>query len=135
MNWKLVFGLSLFGMAMSIGTVFFISSGIEPIFWLVVFLVSALLIARKAPGRHFLHGLTTGIVNSVWVTSAHVLLFDRYIVSHPREAAMMSSMPLPNSPRAMMTLVGPVIGVVSGTVIGLLALVFSRFVGHRKVAV
>jgi ABC-type microcin C transport system permease subunit YejE len=47
---------------------------------------------------------------------------------------MMSSMPLPNSPRVMMTLVGPVIGVVSGAIIGLFALVFSRFVSHRKEA-
>lgn len=134
MNWKLVFGLSLFGMAMAIGTVFFIPSTIEPIFWIAVLFLSALLIAQKAPGRHFLHGLMTGIVNSVWVTAAHVLLFNRYLANHPREQAMMSSMPLPNSPRIMMTLVGPLIGVASGAIIGLLALVFARFVRHRKAA-
>jgi len=131
-SWKLVFGLSLFGMAMAIGTVFFIPSNIEPSFWLAVFILSAVLIAKNAPGWHFLHGLMTGIANSVWVTAAHILLFNRYIASHPREQAMMSSMPLPNSPRMMMTLVGPVIGVVSGAIIGLLALVFARFVSPRK---
>ena len=134
MNWKLVFGLSLFGMAMAIGTVFLIPANVEPIFWVAVFLLSALLIAKKAPSRRFLHGLMTGIANSVWITAAHVLLFSRYIANHPQEQAMMSSMPLRNSPRIMMTLVGPVIGVVSGAIIGGLALVIARFVSDRKAA-
>lgn len=131
MNWKLIFDLSLFGMAMAIGTVFIIPPGIEPAFWLVVFLFSAVVIARKILGQQFLYGLLTGLANCVWVTSAHVLFFNRYISHHPREAAMMSSMPLPSSPRLMMIFVGPVIGVVSGAVIGLLALVFSRFVSRK----
>jgi len=46
----------------------------------------------------------------------------------------MSSMPLPDSPRLMMALVGPVIGVVSGAVIGLLALIATRIVGRKQPA-
>jgi uncharacterized membrane protein len=33
MNWKLIFLLSLFGLAMAIATVFVIPSNIEPLFW------------------------------------------------------------------------------------------------------
>src|ERR1700730_18679960 len=33
MNWPLIFQLSLFGLAMGVGTIFFISSRIEPILW------------------------------------------------------------------------------------------------------
>ena len=36
MDWKLVFLLSGFGLAMAFGTVFVISSTIEPLFWLAV---------------------------------------------------------------------------------------------------
>ena len=43
----------------------------------------------------------------------------------------MAAMPLSDSPRLMMILVGPVIGVLSGCVIGLLALLAGRFVGPR----
>ena len=71
MDWKLIFGLSLFGLAMGIATVFVIRSDVEPVFWLFIFLTCAYLIARKRPDRHFLHGL------------------------------LMGSMPLPNSPRLM----------------------------------
>jgi hypothetical protein len=58
------------------------------------------------------------LANSVWITAAHVVLFDSYIANHPQEAAMMTSMPLPDSPRLMMALMGPVIGVLSGIVLG-----------------
>ena len=131
MNWKLIFGLSLFGLAMGIGTVFVIPSNIEPISWLVIFLICAFLIARSRPTGHFLHGLMVGIVNSVWVTGAHVLLFNSYVAHHPKEMAMMSSMPLPTSPRLMMAITGPIIGVISGCILGLFAFVAGKLVKPR----
>lgn len=128
MDWKLIFGLSLFGLAMAIGTVFVIPSNVEPIFWLAIFLVCAFLIARKRPDRHFLHGLLVGIVNSIWITTAHIIFFSQYIANHPKEAAMMGSMPLPDSPRLMMACVGPIVGIISGAIIGLLAYVAAKLV-------
>jgi len=113
---------------MAIGTVFVIPSNVEPIFWLLIFLVCAYLIARKRPDRHFLHGLLVGIVNSVWVTGAHIVFFSQYIASHPKEAAMMTSMPLPTHPRLMMACVGPIVGVISGIIIGLFAFVAGKIV-------
>lgn len=133
MNWKLVFSLSLFGLVMAFGTVYVIASNVEPIFWLAIFLLCALVIAKRAPGSLFLHGLMVGIVNSVWVAGAHVLLFARYIAGHNKEAAMMTSMPLSNHPRVMMMIVGPVIGVVSGAIIGVLALALSKLVMRHPV--
>jgi hypothetical protein len=40
----------------------------------------------------------------------------------PREVAMMNSMPLPDSPRLVMALTGTVVGLISGAIIGLIAL-------------
>ena len=79
MNFKLVLALSLFGLAMGIATVYVVPSKVEPILWLVIFVISAWAIARTAPGRPFLHGLATGLANSVWITGAHVLLYDSYV--------------------------------------------------------
>ena len=134
MNWKLVFQLSMFGLAMGIATVFVISSTIEPLFWLAIFVICAYIIAKQAAGRYFLHGLFVSLVNSFWITSAHVLLFQQYIDRHPQEAAMMASMPLPTYPRLMMLITGPVIGLVSGVVLGLFAFVASKIVGRRTTA-
>jgi hypothetical protein len=132
MNWKLIVQLSLFGLAMGIATVFLIPSNVEPLFWLAIFVVSAYLIARQAPGQAFLHGLLVGVANSLWVTPTHVLLFNQYLASHPQAAAMMRSMPAPDSPRWMMAVVGPVIGIVSGALIGVWAVLASRFVARRS---
>ena len=121
MNWTLVLLLSLFGFVMAFATVFLIPSTTEPFFWLAIFVVCAYVIARRAPGRFFLHGLMVGIVNSVWITSAHLLFFDQYVANHPQEAQMMTTMPL--APKVMMAVTGPVVGVVSGVILGLFAVI------------
>ena len=132
MNWKLIFQLSLFGLAMAFGTVFFISSGIEPICWLIIFVICAYLIAKNCSSRYFLHGFLVSLVNSVWITAAHILLFKTYILNHPREAEMISKMPMPEHPRLMMLFTGPVVGAISGLVLGLFAFIASKFV--RKIS-
>ena len=132
MNWKLVLQLSMFGLAMGIATVFVIPSSIEPLFWLVIFGICAYTIAARCSGKYFLHGLLVSIVNGVWITASHLLLFESYIANHAQEAAMMASMPMPASPRVMMALIGPVIGVVSGLVLGLFAVVAARLVAGRR---
>jgi hypothetical protein len=107
---------------------------VEPWAWLAIFLICAFAIARVAPGKPFLHGLLLGIANSVWVTGAHVILFDAYLAHHAKEAEMMRSATMPVSPRLMMACVGPIIGVVSGAVIGLLAMGASRLVRRGRSA-
>jgi hypothetical protein len=128
MNWKLIFQLSLFGLAMGIATVFVIPSKIEPAFWLVIFLYCAYVIAKCSGGKNFLHGLLLGIANSFWIIAAHVLFIDKYVAGHADEAAAMQRGPLASNPRAMMLIVGLLIGVVSGVVIGLLALAAGKLI-------
>ena len=126
MNWKLIFQLSLFGLAMAVATVFWIPSNIEPFFWLVIFILCAYWIARNCTGKYFLHGFLVSIVNCVWITGLHVLLFNTYIANHPKEAEMLSTMPMPKHPRWMMLMTGPIIGIISGLVLGLFAFVASK---------
>jgi uncharacterized membrane protein len=130
MHWKLIFQLSLFGLAMGIATVFVIPSKIEPAFWLVIFLYCAYAIAKGSAGAglHFLHGLLLGIANSVWITASHILFYDAYIARHAQEAAMMQNPALPFSGRAMMAIVGPVVGLISGVILGIFALIAGKLV-------
>src|SRR5437899_2118984 len=131
MNWKLVLQLSLFGLAMGIGTVFMIPSTVEPFCWLAIFLICAYVIGARAVPHPFLHGLAIGIVNSVWVTGSHVLLFNQYVANHAREMEMMKTMPMADAPRTMMAVTGPVIGVISGIVLGVFALIASKVMASR----
>jgi hypothetical protein len=134
MNWKLILQLSLFGLAMGIATVFVIPSNIEPLFWLCIFVLCAYIIAKRVPAKHFLHGFFVSLVNCVWITSSHILFFNQYIANHPREASMMTSMPLPDHPKLMMALMGTVIGVISGIVLGLFAFIAGKLLGSRPAA-
>ena len=131
MSWKLVILLSLFGLAMGIATVFVIAPRNEPYAWLAIFVVCAYVIAKRAPSKYFLHGLCVSLLNSVWVTGAHVLLFDRYVAGHVREAAMASKLAALGTAKTAMLVTGPIVGLASGVVLGLLALIFSKFVQSR----
>jgi hypothetical protein len=124
MNWKLIALLSLFGLGMGIATVSWVPSTVEPFVWVPILGFCAYLIAMRGGPRHFLQGVALGLANSVWVTGAHVLFLDSYLAHHAREAAMAASAPL--APRVLMLLTGPVIGLASGILIGLLSLGFAR---------
>jgi hypothetical protein len=128
MNSKLILLLSTFGLAMGLATVFFIPSNLEPAFWLPIFALCAFLIARGTSGNAFQHGVFLGLANSVWITAAHLVFFDQYVATHAREAAMLQMMPMLGSPRLMMALTGPVVGAISGIVIGVFSFIASRFV-------
>ena len=131
MNKKLIFQLSLFGLAMAFATVYFIPSDIEPFCWLAIFIVCAYLIAKNCTGKYFLTGLCVSLINAVWITSIHILLFDKYIANHPQEAEMMTKMPMPDSPRLMMLMTGPLVGIVSGLVLGLFAFMASKIMKKK----
>jgi hypothetical protein len=62
-------------------------------------------------------------VNSVWITSAHVIFAKPYLARHAEEAARMGA---GGHPRQMMLVIGPIIGVVSGLVLGLFAVVATK---------
>jgi hypothetical protein len=128
LNWSLIFKLSLFGLAMALGTVYFIPSSIEPAFWLTIFIICAYLIAKNCSSKYFLHGFLVSLVNCVWITAAHILLFNTYINNHPQEAEMMKKMPMPDAPKLMMLMTGPIVGVMSGLILGLFAFIAAKIV-------
>jgi hypothetical protein len=130
MNKKLIIQLSLFGLAMAIATVFWIPSKIEPVCWLVIFVFCAYLIAKRCSEKYFWNGFLVSIVNCIWITSAHIIFFSSYISNHPQEAEMMGKMPV-GSPRLMMLMTGPIIGIISGLVLGLLAFIASKIIKKK----
>src|SRR5436309_2476827 len=118
MNWRLILALSLFGLAMGLATVALIPSNAEPLFWLAIFVLCAYVIGRNASSRFFVHGLLVSLVNSIWITTSHMLFFETYTANHPQEAAMTASMPFSARPRVLMVVIGPLIGLASGLVLG-----------------
>jgi len=128
MKWKLIFLLSLFGLAMAFATVFWIPTRIEPVFWLVIFIICAYLIAKYCTSQYFLHGFLVGLVNCFWITVIHAFCFHTYMANHPGMAQRMADMPMSNHPLRLMTLTGIGIGIVSGLVLGLFAFIATKLV-------
>lgn len=131
MNYKLIFRLSLYGLFMGIATVSWIPSSLEPVCWLLIFMVCAYSIALKSSGKYFMTGFWVSIANCVWITAAHIILYQTYLANHPQEVQMMAKMPAPDSPRLMMLLTGPVIGIISGLVLGLFAFIGSKIMQKK----
>ena len=131
MNYKLIFQLSLFGLAMAIATVFWIPSNVEPVFWLLIFIVCAYFIALKSSGKYFMTGFMVSIFNCVWIIAGHIIFYQTYLANHAQEAEMMTKMPLPDSPRLMMLMTGPVIGIISGLILGLFAFIASKIMQKK----
>jgi len=137
MNGKLILLLSMLGLAMALATTYFLPSRLEGFFWLAIFLTDAFVIARRAPGKYFLHGFLAGFANWVWVAAAHVILSAAYRASHAGEPAAVSGMP-----PAVASALGPLFGVMneynlpipgaSGIVIGALSWIASRFAAPKK---
>jgi len=135
MNWKLIFLLSLFGLAMGLATVSLIPSMIEPIFWLVIFLISAYSIGNYAPGKYFLHGFCVSLANSVWITMAHIAMFYTYVANHPEFLQATNGLPpdLAGHPRRMMLPIGLISGIMFGLILGFFAWVASKFMKRNAV--
>jgi hypothetical protein len=134
MNWNLIFRLSLFGLVMAIGTVYFIPGNIEMLCWLLILIYCAYVIAKRAPGRYFWHGFVLSLANSVWVTSAHIIFADRYLAGHEEEMVMLANGPMPTHPRIMMALMGPVFGIIFGLILGLFAFIAGKVVKKKDPA-
>ena len=134
MNWKLVLLLSLFGLGMGLATVSLIPSTIEPVFWLVIFIICAYLIARYAGGKYFQHGFMVSIVNSVWITLAHAAMFYKYAEDHPEFMQMVEGLPpaLAAHPRRLMFLIGPISGVIFGLVLGFFSWAAGRLLNRMS---
>lgn len=130
MNWPLVGKLSLFGLAMGVGTVFVIPSNLEPFIWFPIFILCAALIALSGVTRVFLHGVWIGIANGIWITLCHVIFFSQYAARHPQEMTAFASAAI--NPRLLMLIVGPAIGVISGAVLGLFAVVATKILRRPK---
>jgi uncharacterized membrane protein len=135
MNWKIIIQLSVFGLIMSVATVFLIPELIEPAFWIAIFLFSAYVIAKACREKYFLHGFLVSLANCVWITAAHIIFYTTYIANHPSVAKMAEDRPiLPSHPRLAMLITGPVFGIASGFVLGLFAFISSKIVKKRAPA-
>ena len=127
MNWRLILMLSLFGMAMAIGTIWWIPMNVEYILWPIIFIICAYFIAKGCNGKYFFNGFMVSIVNCIWITSAHFIWYAEYMATHIDMNKNMTGY-MADHPRRAMLIVGPLVGIVSGLVLGLFSWIASKIV-------
>lgn len=130
MNWKFIFQLSLLGLIMAFGTISLIPDHIEPIFWLVIFIICAYLIAKVCTQKYFAHGFFVSVFNSIWITAAHTIFYPSYASHH---ADMIKMMPMKQHIISSMIITGICSAVIFGLILGLFSLIASRFIKKNPV--
>ncbi len=129
-NWKLIFQLSLFGLAMSLATISLVPENLEFIFWIVIFIICAYIVAKQAPSKYFLHGFLISIFNGIWITIGHVFFAATYLANHPNVVKMNGSMPMimRQHQRSSMIIMGLPFGIIFGLILGLFCFIASKIV-------
>jgi hypothetical protein len=133
MNWKLIFLLSLIAIPMAFGTVYFIPNYIEPVLWIVIFFFCAFIIAKFCARKYFLNGFMVSIFNCVWISAIHFIFFDAYYKFHPELARMNDASP--ETMRYMMLIFGPLVGIISGMILGLFSWIASKIFNKKPAAI
>ncbi len=98
MRWGLVLSLSMFGLAMALGTIVVIPPRVAEPLWVVIFLVTSFIVAKRADRLFFLHGFLVGLSNWAWVTAAHVAFHSAYVAHHAADIAARQAMAPPALP-------------------------------------
>lgn len=134
MNWKITFQLSIFGLIMAFATVSLIPQNIEWVFWLVIFVFCAYVIAKVCQGKYFLNGFLVSLFNCVWIVAVHIAYYKSYVANHTDMASWNKNMPAALSihPRVAMIIMGPVFGAVSGLILGLFSFIASKIVKKNQ---
>ncbi len=94
MNWKLIFSLSVFGLAMGIASVLgFVPANFGWPLLLVIAVVCAAVLAKKVRAKLFFHGFMTGLINGLIIGILETVFSSSYQANNPNYAGQIGQMP------------------------------------------
>ena len=134
MNWRLILSLSLLGIVLGIASEFGFTSGREWLAWLCIGIYSAWRFARRSREELFLHGFYLGILAVFFSSIIQALFISTYLGNNPRMVEALNALPQGLHPAAVVLIMGPIIGTVSGVAFGALAVVVGKLVRPRPSA-
>jgi len=121
MNIRLILMLSLLGLVVGIFSVVgVIPAGVESLVWLVIALIYGAVLARRAPGKFFLHGFLAGLIAGVLAGLMQAAFLGQYLSHNPKAAQTLKMLPANLPAVALIILAAPFTGAVLGLVTGLI---------------
>ena len=134
MNWKLISLLAGFGVLMGVASVLGLTAGIEGALWAVIGLICVVVIAWRAPGHSFQHGFLVGLLAGTVASLLQFLFFPTYMSNNPDLATRFAQVPGGLNARSFVLILAPVIGLVSGIVLGAVCWLVAMVIAKRRAA-
>lgn len=128
MNTLLILGLGALGLVMGAASVRGYTTKIEPICWVVIAIVSMIIIAKFGASHPFWHGFLAGSLMGTFNSIMQSVFFTQYLATHPQAEQFRNQIPGGLSMHIFFLIVGPLIGAIYGTVIGLLSMLATKFI-------
>ena len=125
MNWTVIILLSSFGLVMGLLSIKGYTQKLEPFLWLLFGIITSLVLSKNIDSRTFLHvlliGLFWGLLNGI----TQSVFFDQYLANNANlhERFKQSTF---IQPRYLVLVTGPVIGLITGLVLGGLTLLLKK---------
>lgn len=126
MNWLLILLLSSFGFIMGILGVKGFTQKIEPFLWLCFGIVVALVLSKNIAYKPFVHALLIGLGWGIANGLIQASYFDSYLANNPLLQKNFEKITF-IQPRYFPLITGPVIGLITGLVLGGMVLLFKKF--------
>jgi len=121
MNIRLILMLSLLGLVVGIlSVVGVIRAGVESVVWLAIALIYGAVLARRAPGKFFLHGFLTGLIAGALAPLVQAAFLGQYLSHNPKAADTLKALPANLPAAVLIILAAPFTGAMLGLVTGLI---------------
>lgn len=125
MDWKVIVILSGLGLIMGLLSVKGFTGKLEPFLWLLFGIAVSLVLSKNIDDRVFFHGLLIGLAWGALNGLTQSVFFDTYITNNPQlQEGFQKTTFMPA--RYFVLTTGPVIGLITGLVIGGLSLLLKK---------
>ena len=124
MNYKFILPLLLFGVLMGFAAVKGLLSNLELMYWLFIYLVCGLVLAKTSSQKYFLNGFVLGICISIVASLIQILFFDEYLLNNSEVNMELNKLPSSSEPKTFFIMIAPIIGLISGLVLGVFTVAF-----------
>lgn len=125
MNWFLIVLLSLFGQIMGLLAVKGYTQRVEPILWILLGMLTALVLSRNLEDRMFFHALIIGLFWGILNSLNQFIFFEQYLLNNPAARQGFSKLTL-IQPRLFTLVAGMFFGMGAGMVLAGLTLFIKK---------
>lgn len=134
MNCELIGLLGGFGVLMGVASVLGFTNGMEGLLWLVIGIICVVFIVWRAPLRPFLHGFFVSLIGGAVAPVIQSFFFSAYMANNPELSNRFAEIPGGLDARYFVVMLAPIIGLISGLVLGLASWVAAKLVGRNRTA-